>query len=89
MAGVTVYLDASDPIDGIVERVWATAGGGVGHKDIIPAGGTPAAGECEVTMSATTGKSVITFAGADTVSACTVQYRSTGTAYRALITDME
>lgn len=91
--GVTVYADESDEVDGIVTKVYATAGGLTGHKDILPyvaaAPIAPAAGQCSVEVNATTGKSVVHTANADAVTAITVEYLPFDDAYAALLAEMK
>ena len=87
--GVVVYADVNTTdIDGIVLAVHATAAGLVGHKDIVPYGTVPAAGQCSLHVDATTGKTTVLFANADLVTAITVEMIKTGPAYRALLADI-
>jgi hypothetical protein len=83
--GVVAYLDESEEVDGTVVAVFATTAGTVGAKAIVTGDQTPGVGQCKVTMDPLTGKTIITFAAADTVTVCSVDYRPTGPAYRALM----
>ena len=83
---LAVYLDQSEEVAGRIERVYATAGGSLGHKDVVPHGGGIAlgAGECFVVTDPDTGRSYAEFAAADAVTACRVEYRATAAAFEAL-----
>jgi hypothetical protein len=81
---LTVYLDQSEAIPGKVLRVRSTAGGLVGHKDIVASGVAPAAGQCSLAWDATLKQTIVTFAAADAVTACRVDYEPTQAAALAL-----
>ncbi len=84
LAGVVVYADESEEVDGLVTKVYSTIGGVTGYLDIVPHGVALSAGECSVEVDATTGKSTVHTRAADTVTEITVEYNATTVAMAAL-----
>lgn len=70
-------ISAGIPAAGVVLSVHATVGGSTGPKAKVLTG-VPAAGQVLIAYNATTGQPTLTFAGADAVTACRVEWVDTG-----------
>jgi hypothetical protein len=70
-------ISAGIPAAGVVLSVHATVGGSAGPKAKVLTG-VPAAGQVLITYNATTGQPTLTFAAADAITACRVEWVDTG-----------